>query len=124
MSGWAVGAGGLALMSLFGFVTMSRIISCVHLTRERLRRHKVRAGRVGRFTYGASDGSGAAATGYGSVQSSLLEEGNGAASLPDHSPTAEEEEVEKDLMADPDHDAIGQSSNGEGTRQSHSQPTS
>ena len=106
-AGWMVGAIGLGVMALFGYLTMNRIISCVHLTRARLRRHKVRAGRAGRFNFGASDGS-TAATGYGSVQSALLEEGNGVSSLPEHSPTAEVELQEKDITADPDLDSIGE----------------
>lgn len=102
-----VGAIGLGVMALFGYLTMNRIISCVHLTRARLRRHKVRAGRAGRFHFGASDSS-SAATGYGSVQSALLEEGNGVSSLPEQSPTAEVELQEKDITADPDLDSIGE----------------
>jgi len=86
-AGWLAGSVGLALMALFGYLTMRTIIDAVHLARSRLRRHKVRGGSAVR--YGVSSGY------YGSDERN------------EPSPDVEVEEVERTLVADPDLDTVG-----------------
>ncbi len=84
-AGWLVGAIGLVAMSLLGYLTMQRIIACVHLTRRRLRRHK-----------GSSFGR------YGSLEQQTVRPPGWKPS-----PSVEDELVEQTLQADPDLDNIG-----------------
>jgi amino acid permease len=102
-AGWLVGSVGLLVFAAFSYLTMARIIACVHLTRARLRRHKVRGGCA--VKYGSSNGHSGH---YGSNGFSPHLHQHPFTHIPcSPSPSLEVAARESGLEADPDVDTVG-----------------